>query len=279
MSTSLRDLGLAAAHPTYVIAEIGLNHGGDLDKARLLIDSAARAGVDAVKFQTYVSEKRAPAGMPAVLDLLRSLELPFSAFAKLKAHADAARVDFFSTAFDAESVECLEAIGCAMYKVASFDVVNKELLRAVAATGKPVLMSVGMAGLEEIREAYALLRRGAGRVALLHCVSAYPLAEENAELAAIHRLRQEFDCPVGYSDHTPGIRVPLYAVAAGARILEKHYKLDEAFDCIDAPVSITEAQMAELVAETRRLERILGQGRLGVREAEAGTVVFRRPRA
>ncbi|HEU6438336.1 MAG TPA: N-acetylneuraminate synthase family protein [Nitratidesulfovibrio sp.] len=276
---NLQDFGYRQSKDVYVIAEIGLNHGGDVECGKRLIESAVRAGVDAVKFQTYLTEKRAPAGNTAMAELLKKLELPFAAFAELKQCAGNLGVDFFSTAFDTESVDFLESIECSMYKIASFDVVNMELLRAVAATNKPVIMSVGMSSLEEIRSAYGALRDGTDKITLLHCISAYPLEESDAELAAVPRLRAEFDCLVGYSDHTPDIRVPLYAVAAGAQVIEKHYKMDEAFQCVDAPVSITEAQMAKMVNEIRLLEKMFGQGEFGVRKVERGTTVFRRPSA
>ena len=272
----LKEYGLDTENRTYIIAEIGINHGGDLALAEKLIDSAARAGVDAVKFQTYITEKRAPKGNQAVFDILKKCELPFEAFRELKEHAGQQGVEFFSTPFDPESLEVLDDIGCSLFKIASFDVVNHALLREVAAKGRPVLMSVGMAGLEEIREAYAILRQGTERVALLHCMSAYPLQEQDANLAAVYALKTAFDCPVGYSDHTPDITVPLYAVAAGAQIIEKHYKIDEAMECVDAPVSITEAQMKNLVQETRRIETMFGRGEFGVRKAEKDIQVFRR---
>lgn len=273
----LKDNGFSTDNRTYVIAELGINHGGDLDTARRLIDSAVRAGVDAVKFQTYLTEKRAPEGNQAVFDILKGCELPFEAFGVLKDHATALGVDFFSTPFDRESVECLAAIGTDLYKVASFDVVNHALLRDVAATGKPVIMSVGMAAKDEIDAAYAVLKQGGANVALLHCISSYPLAEDAANLAAIYELQDAYDCVIGYSDHTPGIEVPLWAVAAGAQVIEKHYKIDAAMDCIDAPVSITEDQTREMIAGIRRIEAAFGAGELGVREVEKPITVFRRP--
>ncbi|MGE4504848.1 MAG: N-acetylneuraminate synthase family protein [Desulfovibrionaceae bacterium] len=268
--------GLATEHPTYIIAEIGINHGGSLDTARRLIDSAAQTGCDAVKLQTYLTEKRAPKGNQAVFDILKSCELPLDAFAGLQDHARAQGLQFFSTPFDDESVECLEAIGCDLYKVASFDVVNQALLSRLAATGKPVVMSVGMASAEELDEAVGIVRAATEKLVLLNCTSAYPMAEEDANLAALATLQERYDCIVGHSDHTPDIVVPLYAVAAGAQVIEKHYKIDSAMECVDAPVSITQEQMARLVSETRRVERMLGSGELGLKAAEEGTLPFRR---
>lgn len=275
----LRDFGFNTDNRTYVIAEIGLNHGGDVALAKALIKAAARAGADAAKFQTYVTEKRAPKGNQPVRDLLQSLELPFEAFAELKDAAEGAGIDFFSTAFDTESVNYLESIGCAMYKIASFDVVNRELLRAVAGTGKPVIMSVGMANRKEIDVAYEILELGGANIALLHCVSCYPLQEDDANLAAIYALQDQYDCVIGYSDHTAGIEVPLLAVAAGAQVVEKHFRLTDTMECVDAAVSISEAQMREMVERIRRTERAFGSGELGMTAGQEPIAVFRRPSA
>lgn len=274
---ALNNFGIPCSNRTYIIAEVGINHGGDLAVAKKLISSVAKTGADAVKFQTYLTEKRAPAGNQTIYDILKRCELPLDAFAELKDCAEEHGLTFFSTPFDAESLEALESIGCSMYKVASFDVVNQELLRQVARTGKTIVMSVGMANMKEIENAFSLLNRDTRNIALLHCVSSYPLAEEDADLATIYRLQDTFDCPVGYSDHTNDIYVPLSAVAAGAQIIEKHYKIDDDMDCVDAPVSITEKQMTNMVNEIRRLERVFGNGELGVRSAEKDITVFRRP--
>jgi sialic acid synthase SpsE len=272
----LREFGFDTDYRTYVVAEIGINHGGNIEVAKKLIDSAVRTGADAVKFQTYITEKRAPKGNRIIYNILKKCELPFEAFKELKDYTNQHEVEFFSTSFDEESLEYLESIGCNLYKVASFDVVNHKLLAEVAKTNKPVVLSVGMANLEEIEEAYNILKRGTDKIALLHCISAYPTREENANLTAIYLLQEAFDCVIGHSDHTPDIHVPLLAVAAGAQIVEKHYRIDENMDCVDAPISITEKQMRQLVNEIRRLELIFGDGQLGVRPAEKDITIFRR---
>jgi N,N'-diacetyllegionaminate synthase len=272
----LNEFGFNTNNSTYVIAEIGINHGGDLDLALRLIDSAVRAGVDAVKFQTYLTEKRAPKGNKQVFDILKQCELPFDAFRVLKNYAESKKVNFFSTPFDRESVEYLQSIGTALYKVASFDVVNLDLLRVLADTGKPVIMSVGMAEIREVDLAYQTLKGGTKNIALLHCVSSYPLEEQHANLSAIYELQDRYDCVIGYSDHAPGIDVALMAVAAGAQIIEKHFRIDEAMDCVDAPVSITELQASKLVAEIQRIEKILGKGEIGFTEPQRDALIFRR---
>lgn len=272
----IKQYGFNSNNRTYVVAEIGINHGGDMKLAERLIESAARTGVDAVKFQTFIAEKRAPKDNPAVLEILKKCQLPFASFRTLKDCAAAHGVEFFSTPFDRESVECLSEIGVNLHKVASMDVVNLALLRDLAATGKPVIMSVGMADRTEIDTAYKTLRAGTDKIALLHCVSSYPLEESNANLAAIYDLQETYDCIIGYSDHTPSVEVPLMAVAAGAQIIEKHFRIDSEMACIDASVSITEIQMKILVAEIRRIEGIFGEGGLVLSDAERVTMPFRR---
>ena len=272
---NLKEYGFLTDNKVYVVAEIGLNHGGNIDTAKILIDSAAKTGVDAVKFQTYLTEKRVPKNSP-IFDILKKCELPFKAFKELKDYAEKYKVEFFSTPFDEESIDFLESIDSALYKVASFDVVNHKLLSKIADTKKTIIMSVGMANLSEIEEAFKILNNKTKKLAILHCISAYPAKEEDVNLSAIYTLKDKFDCIIGQSDHTNGIIVPVYAVAAGAQVIEKHYKIDENMNCVDAPVSISEGQMKELVLKIRKLEKILGDGELGIRKAEVECKIFRR---
>jgi sialic acid synthase SpsE len=272
----LRDFGFNTDNRTYIIAEIGINHRGDINVAKQLIDSAVRSGVDAVKFQTYITEQRAPKGNDEVFKILKDLELPFEAFKELKDYAKQYDVDFFSTPFDKESVEYLESIGTDLYKIASFDIVNHQLLREVAKTGKPVIMSVGMSNLDEIEDAYKILKEGTDSIAILHCISSYPTIEKDSNLSNIYKIQERYDCIIGQSDHTSDIKVPIYAAAAGAQILEKHFKIDEEFECIDSPVSITEVQMKGLIEEVRSLEKIFGNESFGIRKSEEGAKIFRR---
>jgi len=271
----LKKHGFKTGNKVYVVAEIGLNHGGDIRTAEKLIESASKTGVDAVKFQTYITEKRAPVNSP-IFGVLKKCELPFLAFKGLKEYSLARGVEFFSTPFDEESVDLLESIDCNIYKIASFDVVNHRLLKKVADTKKTVVMSVGMSNLSEIERAFKILKNGSDNIALLHCISAYPAREEDSNLSAIRTLSDKFDCVIGHSDHTNDIQVPLYAVAAGAQIIEKHYKINAAMACVDAPVSISELQMKKLVGEVRRLERIFGNDAVAIREAERPCEIFRR---
>ena len=261
---------------TYIIAEIGINHMGDMGKAKKLIDAAVRSGVDAVKFQTYITETRAPKGNDQVFNILKKCELPFNNFKELKDYSDNQGVDFFSTPFDLESVDYLKGMGITKHKIASFDVTNHPLLRHIANNSDSVIMSTGMANIDEVNEAYKILQEGnVNDISLLHCVSAYPTKEIDANLNIIKTLKEKFpQCTIGHSDHTPDIKVPLYAVACGAKVIEKHFMIES--DCVDAPVSINENQMLRLVNEVRLLEEIMGKGFLGITKAQEGTKIFRR---
>ena len=271
----LKDYGFKTDNTVFTIAEIGINHGGEIDKAKRLIDSAAKTGVDAVKFQTYITEKRVSNESP-IFEILKKCELPFDVFPVLQEYAKSLGLEFFSTPFDIESVDFLESIDCKIYKIASFDVVNSELLRKIADTRKTLIISVGMANIEEIEKAYNILREKTRQISILHCISAYPTKKEDANLAAIYSLKDRFDCVVGQSDHTDDLQVPFYAVAAGAQIIEKHFKIDEKMDCVDASVSITEKQMKSLVKKIRDLECILGNGDISITEAQKACEGFRR---
>jgi N,N'-diacetyllegionaminate synthase len=271
----LSNYGFDTNKNVYVIAEIGINHNGNIEQALRLIDSAVRSNADAVKFQTYITEKRVSADSQ-IFEILKNCELPFDDFKLLKDYSTDKGIHFFSTPFDDESVDFLESIEVGMYKVASFDVVNHEHLRKISKTAKPIIMSVGMSNIEEIDKAYNILTESTDSIALLHCVSAYPTLEKDANLGAIEVLKQNYDCVIGQSDHTPGIAVPLFAVAAGAQIIEKHYMIDENMKCVDAAVSINEFQMTKLISEIRQLEMIIGKGSLGIRTAEKDTKLFRR---
>ena len=272
---NLKEYGLNTDNNVYIIAEIGLNHGGDIELAKRLIDSAAHTGADAVKFQTYITEKRVPKHSP-IFDILKKCELKFDAFKELKDYSSKHNIGFFSTPFDDESVDYLESINIELYKIASFDVTNLKFLERIASTLKPIILSVGMSNLDEIRQAYGILKKETSRITLLHCISAYPTKEEDANLAAIQTLGKNFDCVIGQSDHTSDIRVPLFAVAAGAQVIEKHYKISEGMECVDSPVSITEKQLTQMVREVRGLEKVLGDGEVGITQAQQLCTAFRR---
>ena len=274
MFRDLNGHGYNTKNRFYTIAEIGINHGGSLDKAFKLIDSAARTGVNSVKFQTYITEKRVSKDSP-IFDILKSCEIKMSDFELLKNHAHDLGLDFFSTPFDDESVDCLLALDIPFYKIASFDVVNHSLLRKLSQQKKPIIMSTGMSNLNEVKTAVDILGTNAS-ITLLHCISAYPTLEIDSNLSVIDFLRDNFECVIGQSDHTPDTKTALYAFLRGAQVLEKHFKVDDDFECVDGVVSITELQMKDLVEKLHEADQILGDNSLCVTSAEKETLKYRR---
>lgn len=268
-----------------VIAEIGGNHEGDIRTAKAMIREAARAGADAVKFQTYKAEKIVAQTEEARFPHFQRLSLPDSAFVELAAEARANGLLFLSTAFDLDAVEYLDPLMPA-FKVASGDLTFLPLLERMAQKGKPILLSTGMASLEEIRAALDTIRRASGvsqgelreRVVLLHCVSSYPTAPEEANLRAIRRLRDEFGIPVGYSDHTLGILACIAAVAMGACVIEKHFTLQKKGRTFrDHQLSADPADMLELTTTLKVLATMLGSGeKVPMPSEQANLVSMRR---
>ncbi len=273
---NLKSFGFNTKNSTYTIAEIGINHNGNFDLAKQLIQSASNAGADAVKFQTYITEKRVSKDSP-IYEILKKCEFDFDIFSKLKSFAEKLNVDFFSTPFDIDSVDYLESIKVPLYKIASFDTVNKNFLKRISLVNKPIIISVGMTNLEEIKNAISILNKNNSRLAILHCISSYPTEEKNSNLKAIEILKNNFGSfIIGQSDHTNDIKVPIYAVCAGAQIIEKHFKIDESMECVDSSVSITQKQFENMVTEIRTIEEIFGNGKLGVRESEKDLTNYRR---
>ena len=268
-----------------VIAEIGANHEGDVAAARAMIAAAAAAGADAVKFQTYKADKIVARTEEARFAHFQRMSLSDAAFVELAADARANGVMFLSTPFDVDAVASLDPLVPA-FKVASGDLTFAPLLQAVARTGKPILLSTGMATLDEIRTALSIIQEAAGvdeaalrsRVVLLHCVSSYPTPPEDANLAAITDLRRTFGVPVGYSDHTLGVVACLAAVALGARVIEKHFTLQkEGRTFRDHQISADPADMAQLTGAVRTVSTMLGRGgKAPVAAEEANRLSMRR---
>ena len=261
---------------TFVIAEIGINHGGNLNTAKKLIDAAVRAGVDAVKFQTYITEKRTKKNSP-IFNILKQCELSFDDFSKLNAYSIKKGVEFMSTPFDEESFYFLKKLNTNKIKIASFDTVNTKFLKTIAKKKSNFILSVGMSKIAEIKRAYKILKNeGKNEVSLLHCISSYPTKEKDSHLNCINFLKKSFDCTIGHSDHTNDIFVPFCAVVMGARIIEKHFMINSNMKCVDKPVSITEKQMKQLILNIKRFELSLGKDIFGVRKNEEQTKIFRR---
>lgn len=257
-----------------IIAEIGANHEGNLDEAKRMIDAAARAGADAVKFQTYRADKIVAASEAQRRAHFRRLELSDAEFQTLAQVALECGVLFLSTPFDVESVDLLDPLMPA-FKIASGDVTATPLLAHVAGKGKPIVLSTGMASMEEIFEAIRVIEASSplgfnAPLALLHCVSAYPTPDAQAHLNAIPYLRDRTGRPVGYSDHTLGIEACLAATALGARVIEKHFTFDKAKTSMrDHQLSADPADLALMVKGIRRIEAMLGDAAKGPLEVEA----------
>ena len=249
-----------------VVAEIGNNHEGDMGRAQELVLKAAEAGAQAVKFQTIVPERLVSGTQTARIEQLRRLCLDYDQFARLAEIAARAKVMFLSTPFDIESVRHLDPLVPA-FKIASGDNNFVGLLEAIAETGKPVLLSTGMAGIEDVKRSCAVLeaawrKRGAAPgMVLLHCVSSYPTPLESANLLAMRSIERETAYPVGYSDHTLGIEAAVLSVALGARVIEKHFTLSKTLsDFRDHQLSAEPAELAELVRRVKAARAALGDG-------------------
>ena len=277
---SFNKTSIGSGEPTFIIAEVGINHDGEMDKAFKLIDEAKNSGADAVKLQTYLTEKRVPKNHK-VFDILKKCELSFDDQKILFDYGRETNITVFSTPFDDESVDFLNDINCPIYKIASFDSVNTKLLKKVGQLKRPVIMSTGMTSLEELGKAWTSLggkNDGEGcELAIMHCVSSYPLKIENSNLAVIDLLHEVHNGPVGYSDHTIGTEAAILSVAAGASLIEKHFTLDTSSEGPDHSMSADPKIMLSLVKEIRKIEGILGSREMTIRETEKEAISYRRP--
>ncbi len=261
---------------TLVIAEAGVNHNGDLDLARQLIDVAADAGADLVKFQTFSASRQATrsarkADYQAVAtgadetqqDMLQRLELSEDAHRLLIAHCATRGIGFFSTGFDIECIDLLVGLGMDRFKIPSGEITNLPYLRHVGRLCKPVILSTGMATLGEIDDAITVLEQAGthrAQITVLHCNTDYPTPMDEVNLRAMCSIAQVFGVRVGYSDHTTGIEVPIAAVALGACVIEKHFTLSRQLPGPDHPASLEPAELKAMVSAIRNIERALGDG-------------------
>lgn len=258
----------------FVIAEAGVNHNGDVDLAHRLVDVAADAGADAVKFQAFNPEKLVSPTAPKAqyqigttgpaesqLEMLRQLVLPESAYVELARHARDLGIEFLCTPFDAENADFLDSLNIAAFKIPSGEVTNHPLLAHVAAKGKPILLSTGMSTLSEVSDAVDVIRRsGSTSIALFHCVSEYPAAAGECNLRAMETMRNTLLVPVGWSDHTEGSSISVAAVAAGAEMIEKHFTLDRSLPGPDHAASLEPLELTEMIRTLRIVESALGAG-------------------
>lgn len=266
-----------------IIAEAGVNHNGDFNLALKLADAAKAAGADIVKYQTFQSEELASryadkAGYQkettdageGQLSMLKKLTLQPEEYRALKRRCDRLGIAFLSTPFDLPSIRFLDAVDMPFWKIPSGEVTNLPYLLAIARTKKPVVMSTGMCEMEEIQAAMDVLRaNGTPRITLLHCNTEYPTPYEDVNLRAMEAMRKRFGVEVGYSDHTPGIEVPIAAAAMGAVIIEKHFTLDRNMEGPDHRASLEPDELTAMVAAVRHIEAALGSGEKTVSPSEA----------
>jgi len=290
-SVKIGNRRVGTGYPTYIVAEVSANHRQQFDEAVKLIEAAKEAGADAVKLQTYTpdtltiksdrAEFRIGGGTPwdgkKLYDLYAEACMPWEWQPKLKKVADKLEIDLFSTPYDKTAVDFLEGMGVPAYKVASFEIIDVPLIEYIASKGKPIIISTGMATLTEIGEAVQAARgAGATQIALLKCTSAYPAPPEEMNLRTIPHLTEVFGVPVGLSDHTLGITVPVAAVALGACIIEKHFTLSRSISSADSVFSLEPQEFKAMVDAIRTVEKALGEVRCDVSQQEAKSRVFRR---
>lgn len=285
-----REVGLA--HKPFIVAEMSGNHNQSLDRACAIVKAAAEAGADAIKLQTYTADTMTldldtkeffiadPKSLwkgQSLYHLYQQAYTPWEWHEKLFNYANELGLIAFSTPFDATAVDFLEGLGVPCYKIASFENTDLPLVQRVAATGKPVIISTGMASVEEIEEAAdAAYAAGCKDLILLKCTSTYPAAPQNTNLSALPHMREHFKCEVGLSDHTMGIGAAVASVAFGAILIEKHLTLRRADGGVDGAFSMEPEELAQLVTESERAHQALGSAKFGATEAEVKSLQYRR---
>ena len=274
MTIKIADRIVGAGHKCFVIAEAGVNHNGKLALALQLVDAAKQANADAVKFQTFKAEDVASPLAPKAeyqvantqtnesqLDMVRELELTFDEFRKVHEYCKKRGILFLSTPFDHGSVDFLDELGLLAFKIPSGEITNLPLVHHVASKGKPVILSTGMANLQEVRDALETIYSTGNRdVVVLQCVSNYPASPSSINLRAMETMHNEFGVDVGFSDHTQGTEIPLAAVALGACVIEKHFTLDRNLPGPDHKASLEPMELREMITNIRNVEAALGDG-------------------
>jgi len=265
------DTSLLRPDHVYIIAEAGVNHNGDIQMAKQLIDVAASSGVDAVKFQVFdpeeicgqetpLAEYQKRSGETSQIDMLKSLALKHEDFAELAAYTKKQGIDFIATPFDSASAKFLVSLDVPFIKVPSGEATNLPFLKDIAALGLPVILSTGTTTLQEVEEAVAIFTEAKVDLSILHCTSAYPTPVDQVNLKAMDTLHRTFDVPVGLSDHTEGIEIAIAAAALGAVIIEKHFTLNKASPGPDHKASLEPDELENLVRSVRNVGQALGTG-------------------
>jgi pseudaminic acid synthase len=288
--TLVGDKKIGAGHPVFIVAEISANHNHNIERAEAIVRAAADAGADAIKLQTYTADTMTiPCDNESfrikgtiwegrtLHDLYKEAYTPWEWHSRLMRLANELGLTFFSTPFDATAVDFLEELCVPCHKIASFEIVDIPLLKKIAATNKPVIMSTGMASLTEIDEAVRTLREnGTTELILLKCTSSYPAPAEESNLRTIPHLAEAFGCPAGLSDHSLGSAVVVAAVTLGARVIEKHFTLSRADGGPDGSFSMEPVEFKQMVRDIRTVEKALGKVSYMLTEQEKVSIVFRR---
>jgi len=274
MSYKIAERLIGDEEPCFIIAEAGVNHNGDINIAKRLIDAAKYAGADAVKFQTFKTEafitryaekanyqKETTNSTESQFDMIKKLELSGDDFKELFYYAQNKGILFLSSPFDKDSVDLLNELGISAFKIGSGEITNFPLLKHIAKKKHPIILSTGMSTLGEVAEALEFLNKeGASDIIILHCVSAYPAKVGDMNLKVIETLRHAFKLPVGLSDHTMGITVPIAAVALGACVIEKHFTLDKKLHGPDHRASLVPKELKDMIKAIRDVEKAMGNG-------------------
>ena len=257
-----------------IIAEAGVNHNGSVKLAKQMIEEAARAGADYIKFQTFKPEKlvskyaqkadyqkKTTGNNESQLQMLEKLALSYDDFVELKRYCEQSGIGFLSTPFDEDSIRFLDSLDMDFWKIPSGEITNYPYLVQIAQTGRDIVLSTGMCEMDEIADAMKVLEEsGAGNISLLHCNTEYPTPYEDVNLLAMKQMRTAFKKQVGYSDHTVGIEVPIAAVALGAEIIEKHFTLDKNMEGPDHKASLEPLELSQMICSIRHIEKSLGDG-------------------
>ena len=257
-----------------IIAEAGVNHNGSLKLAKQMIDEAAKAGADYIKFQTFKPEKlvskyaqkadyqkKTTGNNESQLQMLEKLALSYDDFVELKKYCEQIGIGFLSTPFDEDSIRFLDSLDMDFWKIPSGEITNYPYLVQIAQTGRDIVLSTGMCEMDEIADAMKVLEEsGAGNISLLHCNTEYPTPYEDVNLLAMKQMRTAFKKQVGYSDHTVGIEVPIAAVALGAETIEKHFTLDKNMEGPDHKASLEPLELSQMICSIRHIEKSLGDG-------------------
>ena len=289
MTINLGEVAVGPDHKPFIIAEMSGNHNQSLERALAIVDAAANAGAHAIKLQTYTADTMTIKGTYRIndqnslwngrelYDLYKEAYTPWEWHKPIFERAKEKGILAFSSPFDETAVDFLESLNVPCYKIASFENTDWPLLKKIAATGKPVIMSTGVSRLADIDESVALLRQnGCSDLILLKCTSTYPASPENTNLLTIPHLQKLFNCIVGLSDHTMGIGASVASVALGARVIEKHFTLNRADGGVDSTFSLEPSELKSLVIESERAFLALGDVQYGIQETETKSSLFKR---